>query len=95
MAPVLFRGKRIFNEKRKVSNISLGGIRVFSDEWLNVGERLELEFFLPDGSTVDAAAKVVWIKEMPPGSEAVYDVGLEFVELGESAREKLKSVLKY
>jgi len=94
MAPVLFRGKRISNQKQKVANISLGGIRVYSDEWLNVGERLELEFFLPEGSTVEAAAKVVWIKEMPPGSEAVYDLGMEFVELAEGVRIKLKAVLK-
>ncbi len=56
---------------------------------------MDLEFFLPDGATVKARMKVVWIKEMPPESDAVYDVGMEFVGLSEGAAEKLKAVLKY
>ena len=70
-------------------------MRIYSDQRLYVGERLDLEFFLPDGATVKAKTKVVWIKEMPPESDAVYDVGMEFVGLSEGAAEKLKAVLKY
>ena len=94
MAPVFYRATRIISPKRRVSDLSLGGVRIYCDEWLDVGGRLELEFFLPDGSTVEARAKVAWIKEMPEGAEAVYDVGMEFVELSEGAKEKLKAVLK-
>lgn len=94
MAPVFFWGPRVFTKKQRVSNLSLGGVRIFSDQRLYVGERLELEFFLPDGSTIEAVARVVWIKDMPPGSEAVYDVGMEFVELAEGVTERLKAVLK-
>lgn len=94
IVPVFYRAPRIFARKQRISNLSLGGVRVYSDQRLYVGERLELEFFLPDGTTVEAKAKVVWIKEMPPGSEAVYDVGMEFVGLSEGAMEKLKTVLK-
>ena len=91
---MFYRAQKISAEKQRVSNLSLVGVRIYSDERLNVGERLELEFFLPDASTVEARAKVAWIKEMPEGAEAVYDVGMEFVELGEDATEKLKTVLK-
>ena len=93
MAPVQCRASRILTKKQKVSNLSLVGVRIYSNERLYVGERFELEFFLPDGSIVEAKAKVVWIKEIPPGSEAVYDVGMEFVELEEAKIEKLKTVL--
>ena len=95
MSPVLYRMPRILGAHKPVSNLSLGGVRIFADERLDIGQSLELEFFLPDGATVEAAAKVVWIKEMPRGAEAVYDVGMEFVALGEDVREKLKAVLKY
>jgi c-di-GMP-binding flagellar brake protein YcgR len=91
---VFYRTPNILSPKRRVSDLSLGGVRIFSDDRLEVGGRLELEFFLPDGSTVKAMAKVAWIKEMPQGAEALYDVGVEFVELSEAATEKLKAVLK-
>lgn len=94
ITPVFCRSSSILGPKRGVSNLSLGGVRIYSDERLEVGIRLELEFLSPDGSTVKATAKVVWIKEMPKGAEAVYDVGMEFVELSKAATEKLKAVIK-
>ena len=94
MSPVLYRATRQISTKRRVSDLSLGGARIFSDERLEAGERLELDFFLPDGSTVKAMAKVAWIKEMPEGADALYDVGMEFIQLTETATEKLKTVLK-
>jgi c-di-GMP-binding flagellar brake protein YcgR len=94
MSPVLYKATKQISAKRRVSDLSLGGARIYSDERLDVGERLELDFFLPDGSTVKARAKVSWIKEMPEGKEALYDVGMEFMELSEAATEKLKTVLK-
>jgi hypothetical protein len=36
----------------------------------------------------------VWIKELPPGSGAVYDVGLEFLDLPDEAMRELLSALK-
>jgi hypothetical protein len=94
MVPVSYRTPKIRTAKRRVSNLSLGGVRIYSDERLNVGERLELEFFLPDGQSVEAIGKVVWMREMPPDAEAVFDIGMEFMELGEAAIKKLKTVLK-
>ncbi len=94
MAPVFYRIPRILTAKRRVSNLSLMGVRIYSDEMINVGERLELEFFLPDGKTEEAIGRVVWIKEMPEGAEAMYDVGVEFIGLSEDAVKKLKTVLK-
>ena len=94
MAPVLYKALKQISPKRRVSDLSLGGARIYSDERLDVGGRLELEFFLPDGSTVKALAKVTWIKEMPEGAEALYDVGMELIELSKAAIEKLKTVLK-
>ncbi len=94
MAPVLCKAPRILPKGQRISNISFGGVRVYTDERLYVKEQLELEFFLPDGSTVEAVAKVIWIQDMLPGSEALYDVGLEFVELAEEAKKKLKVVLE-
>jgi hypothetical protein len=94
VAPVYCKPPQHISPKRRVSDMSLGGVRIYSDERLDVGGQLELEFFLPDGSTVKAMGKVAWIKEMPEGAEALYDVGMEFIQLTEAATEKLKTVLK-
>ena len=94
MASVFYKAPEHLSPKRRVSDLSLGGVRIYSDERLNMEGRLELEFFLPDGSTVKATAKVAWIKEMPEGAEALYDVGMELIELSKAAIEKLKTVLK-
>jgi hypothetical protein len=94
MVPVLYRVPRVLTAKRHISNLSLGGVRIFSDERLKPGERLELEFFLPSGLSVKAMARVVWIAELPEGSEAVYDVGMEFVEMSKEVLEQIKGVLE-
>ena len=80
--------------RQRVSNISLGGVRIYSDQRLDVGEHVELELHFPDGFAGKGAARVVWIKELPPDSGASYDVGLEFLELPEEAVKKLMEALK-
>ena len=94
ISPVLYKATKQISAKRRVSDLSLGGARIYSDERLEVGEQLDLDFFLPDGSRIKSRAKVSWIKEMPEGKEALYDVGMEFIELSKATTEKLKTVLK-
>lgn len=96
MAPVFFRSPKIFSPKQRVSDISPAGVRIFSDEYLQVDTRLEIELFLPDGFSLQALVRIVWINPLPPGSDANYDVGLEFIRLSPTmALDKLKSVLRY
>jgi c-di-GMP-binding flagellar brake protein YcgR len=94
MAPVLCRIPRKAAKKQRVSNLSLGGVRIYSDERLDIGQELDLEFFLPNGAVLEARAKVVWLKELPPGSQGVYDMGLEFLALPKKVRKELSIVLK-
>ena len=93
MAPVYYRSPRILTSKRRVSNISMGGIRIFSDKELKIGKKLEIEIFLSAGTSILATTRVVWINKLPPDSEALYDVGLEFVSLPPEHVEALKAVL--
>ena len=91
--PVSYRIPGLSTAKRPVINMSFGGVRIDCDENVDIGQMLELEFFLPNGITIDALAKVVWIKKLPPGSEALYDVGMEFIRLSELAELELDAVL--
>ncbi|MDH7512340.1 MAG: PilZ domain-containing protein [Clostridiales bacterium] len=94
MAPVLYRIPRTQADKKRVSNLSLGGVRIYSDERLDTAQVLDLEFFLPNGSVVGAKARVVWVKELPPGSKGVYDVGMELIKLSGKAWKELALVLR-
>lgn len=74
-------------------DISLGGVRIYSDDRLRIGELLKMEFFLPDVEPVTYTAEVVWIEPLPTGSPARFDVGLKFIQLDPAAITLLMGVL--
>jgi hypothetical protein len=94
-APVYCRpvGLKIFERKPTV-DISLGGARIYSDDEMKRGKRLEVELFLPDGSSVTCRVEVAWVQALPVGAPAKFDVGLKFTDIAESDRERLSSVLE-
>lgn len=92
--PIYYRSTSSFGMSRKASNISLGGIRIFSNLPLQEGKSLEVELLLPTGNSVKTIARVVWIKALPSGSEADYDIGLEFIDYPEDFIHELESLLK-
>lgn len=80
--------------QREPVDISLGGVRIYSDEALRVGELLKMEFFLPDVAPVTYTAEVVWIEELAgETASALYDVGLKFIQLEPDALKLLLEVL--
>ena len=82
-APVFCRpvGWRLFDGDRQPIDISLGGLRIYSDEAPARGTKLELELFLPDRSSVTCRVEVVWTVRLPTGAPSNYDVGLKFIEI--------------
>ena len=61
---------------------------------LKKGKQLEIQLCFPEGNSIDATVQVVWTKVLPPGSDAAFDVGLEFIDLPPDAVDVLKDVLK-
>jgi c-di-GMP-binding flagellar brake protein YcgR len=74
-------------------DISLGGMRVFADESIVVGSRLEVDVMLPDDSTVRCWAEVVWVDKLEPSAPARFDIGLRFTDMAEPDIQRLASVL--
>ncbi len=95
-SPVLCRpaGGLFRKASPAIQNISMGGLRVFSDDVYPVGDRLELELFLPDGESIVIITEVVWIETLPPNNPAAYDVGLKFVHCRPEALERLQKTLE-
>ena len=86
-------GLALAHHKRNARDISLGGMRVFTDDDLPVGSRLDLDVLLPDGCAVRCWARVVWLKALAPQNGAKYDVGLKFLDMAESDIQRLAAVL--
>jgi hypothetical protein len=80
--------------RRRVNDVSLGGMRIFADEPPAAGDRLELELFLPDESEVTCRVEVVWVEPLSEGAPARYDVGVKFVGIDDADRQRLSVVLE-
>jgi len=93
-APIYCRpaGVKIL-QKHAPIDVSLGGVRIFSDERFRVGETLKLEVFVANAGPVLFTAEVVWMKDLPPESPAKFDVGLKFTQLDPAAVRLLTEVL--
>ncbi len=93
-APIFCRPAGFLKPRLKIGNVSLGGLRIYSDTLYKEKERLEIEIFLPSKESLVELVQVVWIRELPPDSEALYDVGLEFIRLSPEDAQKLQMVLE-
>ena len=93
-APVFCRpvGKPFFG-RRRASDVSLGGMRLFADEAPATGDRLELELFLPGDVEATCIVEVVWVEPLPEGSPARYDVGVKYVEIANDDKQRISDVL--
>ncbi|HEY1419862.1 MAG TPA: PilZ domain-containing protein [Candidatus Dormibacteraeota bacterium] len=86
-------GLGLFHQRRNTQDISLGGMRVYSDEAYPVGRRLDLDVSLPDGSMVRCWAEVVWQVELDGAAGARFDIGLKFTDLAPEDVQRLAAVL--
>ncbi len=91
-APILWRVTGLRHATTPV-DVSVGGIRMYSDDALEVGTRLELELLVPGEEKVEFIVRVVWIDALPEGAPARYDVGFEFLKLSDVAAAHLRALL--
>ena len=92
--PVFFRVPRIRNVRTPVVDVAQGGLRIYSDDEMEVGSMLELELFLPAGDEVRALARVAWVSELPSDAAAKYDIGFELVDMSPSSRALLNEAIE-
>lgn len=94
-APVLYRpaGLKAFHHPRRTTDVSLGGIRVYSDEYHKIGANLDLDVILPDKTLIRCWTEVVWIEGFAGPAGTSYDVGLRFTDIAAEDLERLASVL--
>ncbi len=91
--PLYFRPARRRLPRRQVVDVGLGGIRVYSDEPLSVGARFEIELFMPDHSSLNCLTEVMWVRAIPGGDPAAYDIGLQFLDVPSEALDQLRALV--
>jgi hypothetical protein len=79
--PVYYRPARLLGPRRPAQDMSLGGVRIFTDDALSVGKRLQIELFLPDGGSLSVDVRVAWVKSLASDDFAQYEAGLEFLTM--------------
>ena len=79
--------------RRHPIDLSLGGVRIYSDQRFAKGELLTLELMAPEMMTTTFTAEVVWIDELPAGSPALFDVGLRFRSVDPTQIQALERML--
>jgi hypothetical protein len=86
-------GVSLLARHHEAIDISLGGVRIYSDEKYEHGSLLKMELFADGVPSVSYTAEVVWIESLPKGSPALYDIGLRFVDLRPEALKLLDGLL--
>jgi len=79
--------------RRHPIDLSLGGVRIYSDQRFTKGELLTLELMTVDAPVSTLTAEVVWIEELPAGSPALFDVGLRFRSVDPTQFQALERML--
>lgn len=86
--------RRRLLRRRKVVDLGLGGMRVYSDEEFELGTRLEIDLLSADGDDfVTVLTEVVWQSPIEGGKPAQYDVGLRFLEIPDRARAMIENLV--
>jgi uncharacterized protein (TIGR02266 family) len=93
-APVYWTALGLPFIRRRMSVQDLGGVRVYLDEKLKDGARLEIEVFLPDGTSLVCRVEVAWVDGLPEGAVARFEAGLKFTAIAPLDRERISSVLE-
>lgn len=92
-SPVFTRPAPIRTTLIRVANISLGGVRVYSDVRQRLGSKLEIELFLPDETSLSCLVEVAWVSDPPADVPAKYEVGMRFIEVPAGGLHRLEEVL--
>lgn len=92
--PIMVRTVKGEEARHPTHDLSLGGVRIRSNRYLAEGKMLEIELFLPQGSAIKTLCRVVWSQVLPPGSDAMFEVALQFMDLPDEASDRLAQYLE-
>lgn len=87
--PVSCVSPNLFQGRRRVVNVSVGGIRIYTDKHVGIGETVEIELHLPTRKPILGRGRVAWERTLPELAPYRYDLGLEFIGMETADAEDL------
>jgi hypothetical protein len=95
-APILARPASLLARiaPRQVNDISLGGLRTYCDDPLDVGQRQEIELLFTDGASATLLVEVAWFDVLGPGAPARFEAGLRIVQARDEDLARIARVLE-
>ncbi len=93
-APLVYRSALADSQPQPVINVSLGGLRIYHNELLTVGQRSDVELLFQQELLLTGSIRVVWQRPLPEGAAAKFEVGLRFVNVSDEQLNTLAEVLK-
>lgn len=94
-APVEYRTLKGSPETKRgslSSDISVGGVRFITEEFLSLTARMVLDVTLPlPERPFSAVSKIAWIRKLPAGDK--YEVGSQFLEISKDDKNRLSNYM--
>ncbi|MDD5454432.1 MAG: PilZ domain-containing protein [Candidatus Ratteibacteria bacterium] len=76
-----------------IKDISLEGVRIELEEKLPKGSMIEAQIYSPELPSIDLIGTVVREIDFDKGGRIFYEVGMQFLEMSDEARERLHNYL--
>ncbi|MGB9715132.1 MAG: PilZ domain-containing protein [Thermodesulfovibrionales bacterium] len=84
-----------FFESCKIKELSLGGMLIESEHSPNIENRLQMEVFLPEDEPVTLTGRIASCHIVREEEPKLYDLGIEFLEMSDEDRERLKKFINH
>jgi hypothetical protein len=83
-----------YYENYTIKDFSLGGMLIESEQPLEPEKRLQMEVFLTEDAYIAIVGRVASCRPISGKEPEMYDIGIEFVDVTEDGKEKLKAFIQ-
>jgi hypothetical protein len=92
-APVYFRTARLRAARKRMVEWGPRGLRVYSDDCIKAGTRLDIDILDEHGETMNCLVRVVWCDNLGDNAPARFDLGLEVLNVDPLCAQRLSETL--
>ncbi|MEW6570682.1 MAG: PilZ domain-containing protein [Nitrospirota bacterium] len=82
-----------FYESYRIKELSLSGMLAECDQALEIDNKIQMEIFLSEDKHINLLGRVVSFRTSAGKEAEMHDMGIEFIDMSEEDREKLKAFI--
>jgi Tfp pilus assembly protein PilZ len=88
------QAKLYYYENYTIKDFSLGGMLIESEQTLEPEKKLQMEVFLTEDKHITIVGRVASCRPIYGKEPEIYDIGIEFIDITEDGKEKLKAFIQ-